>query len=739
MSQQMDGEVQGDRQQVTEYLANSSNISGKRIAPRTQLRYANKVETIEKWMAENGFESDLDMSQGAGMRLKCPHDTEEKFKPLKAFFGWVGRDRGSNGTQQICTHSTYAGYQSAIANLYRKRRMAVPLLLQQELQDLSRGWKNAVTGGQRSGEITTKTGKTYNRFDGYVYIAQTIIKKFQPSVGSHLKGSWSSLLMSWLFHLLTWNMFQRANTVANIFMEHLSWVGDCLIVHVPGHKGDTAGEVEEAKDKRVYANATNPAICAVLSIAVFIFSKLEYFTRGWIVMAQRARERAEAEEAEEGQEARVGIKRGRRTVKKFVPISPKVFEGDAVEKLHSDNLHKLLHDTDKAGKAILGIEDENEIDTHSNRKGAATHAVNLCDGPDGTNVFMRAGWKFSSTQQSYLFQGGGGDSICGRAASGLPIESKEWCTLPPHFVQPVPENDMRDIIDGWDDLPSGMQLLLTMLCASVVFHHEWLKQQFPENFPLFLGPLFTTGFVRKYRSNVRTGLWRDGNLVCSGVEKIHKVEQQLHAFEERTNARFDEMETRIERLPQATAEAVCKKVTVNGVSDYVTKQDIFDVVKAAFESAGSTRQHAASAHSSAGDDCGCDDPMWISYNWSDGSEHMVPETYRFPANVSAHQLHSSWFYGKEVSDGACMRPLRLLGRRDLKVPGDIVNLSRARKVMELIESHMEATDTGCSNALKKVLDEIQYTHPRIHDVTYNTIHKHYLLLLNALNKPGWVD
>ena len=286
---------------------------------------------------------------------------------------------------------------------------------------------------------------------------------------------------------------------------------------------------------------------------------------------------------------------------------------------------------------------------------------------------------------------------------------------------------MRDIIDGWDDLPSGMQLLLTMLCASVVFHQEWLKQQFPENFPLFLGPLFTTGFVRKYRSNVRTGLWRDGNLVCSGVEKIHKVEQQLHAFEERTNARFDEMETRIENLPQATAEAVCKKVTVNGVSDYVTKQDIFDVVKAALESAGSTRQYAASASSSAGDDGGCDEPMWISYNWSDGSEHMVPETYRFPANVSAHQLHSSWFYGKEVSDGACMRPLRLLGRRDLKVPGDIVNLSRARKVMELIESHMEATDTGCSNALKKVLDEIQYTHPRIHDVTYNTIHKHYLI------------
>ena len=107
-----------------------------------------------------------------------------------------------------------------------------------------------------------------------------------------------------------------------------------------------------------------------------------------------------------------------------MPISPKVFEGDAVEKLHSDNLHKVLHDTDKAGKAILGIEDENEIDTHSNRKGAATHAVSLCDGPDGTNVFMRAGWKFGSTQNAYLFQGGGGDSICGRAASGLPIDSK---------------------------------------------------------------------------------------------------------------------------------------------------------------------------------------------------------------------------------------------------------------------------------------------------------------------------
>jgi len=87
------------------------------------------------------------------------------------------------------------------------------------------------------------------------------------------------------------------------------------------------------------------------------------------------------------------------------------------------------------------------------------------------------------------------------------------------------------------------------------------------------------------------------------------VEQQLHALEERTNARFDELETKMESLPEATAEAVCKKVTVNGVSDYVTKQDIFDVVKAALEHVGATRNCAASASGSAGDDGDCDDPM----------------------------------------------------------------------------------------------------------------------------------
>ena len=135
MAQADDAEQQGN---VDDYLATSANIAGQRLAPRTQLRYAYKVATIENWMATNGFQSDLDMSQVPGMRLKCPHDSEEKVKPLKAFFGWVGRDRGSNGIQQICTHSTYAGYQSAIANLYRKKRMAVPLFLQQELQDLYR-------------------------------------------------------------------------------------------------------------------------------------------------------------------------------------------------------------------------------------------------------------------------------------------------------------------------------------------------------------------------------------------------------------------------------------------------------------------------------------------------------------------------------------------------------------------------------------------------------------------------
>jgi hypothetical protein len=725
-AQQTPSQLQQDAS-VGAYLATSAHISGQRIADGTHDRYLRKLITMETWMSSNGFGAELDMVQPPGMRMKCPHDTEEKFKPLKAFFGWLGRNRGTDGVQEICTHSTYAGHQSAIAYLYRKKRMEVPLVLQQELQDLSKGWRNAVTSGQRGGEISTKTGKTYNRFDGYIYIAERFIQDFQPSAGSHLTGSWCSLLTSWLFHLLTWNMIQRANTAANIFMEHLSWVGDCLNVHVPGHKGDTAGEVEEAKDKRVYANPINPEICAVLSLAVFIFSKLEYFCRGWIVMARRQREQ-ELEEAEKGDGGDIGVKRGRRQVKKFVPISPKVFEGECVEKMHSDNLHKVLHAADKAGKARLGIEEENEIDTHSNRKGAATHVVSLCDGPKGTNVFMRAGWKFSSTQQAYLFQGGGGDSICGRATSGLPIEGKDWCTLPPHFVQRVPEEEMREIIEGWDDLPSGMQLLLTMLGASIIFHKEWLLKHFPDNFPLFGQPIFTTGFVDKHHSNVRTGLWRDGNLVVSGVEKIHKIEQQVHALEVRTDARFDELEKKIEALPAITAEEICRKVTVNGVSDYVTKQDIFEVVKAAFHAAGPVAHSGGESMSGAAearDDY--DDGMWISYSWSDGSEHMVPEGYRFPANVSASQLYATWTFGKKVCENAWMRPLRCLVGGDLAVEGDRINLSRARQVMALIEKEIEVEDVGTSNALKKVFDAIGYSHPRIHDVTYNTVHKHYLI------------
>jgi hypothetical protein len=738
--QQQQGQQQHQEQEqphvsdaVAGYLQQQQSIASMRVAPGTTTRYQDKLKNMEKWMASNGFSSLLDMSCPESSRIRCPHDTPQKLEGIKAFFGWVGRDRGINGASSFCTHSTYGGYQSALAWLYRKKRIEMPIELRMELQDLSRGWKNKFTTGQRGGEITTKTGKTYNRFDGYIYLAESFIKLFQPSGGAHGTGGWSALLTSWLFHLLTWNMFQRANTVANIFLEHVSWIGDHLNIHVPGHKGDTSGEVEEAKDKSVYANAINPSICCVLAFAVLIYSKLEYFCRGWIAMAQRERERDDREGADDIPSA--GMKRGSRKVKQFVPISPKVFEGTGIEKAHSDHLHVVLNRSDKAGKARLGIEDENEIDTHSNRKGGASHVLSLCDGPDGTNVFMRAGWKFGSTQQAYLFQGGGGDQKCGRAASGLPIESKEFCTLPPHFTQPVAESEMRDVVEGWDDISAGMQLLLTMLAASIVFHDEWLRANFPSEganaFPLFGTPLYASGFVARHRGSVKTGLWRDGPLVVSGVEKIHKIEQQINQLEEHTASRFKGLEEKIELLPNLTADAVCRKATVNGVSDYVTRDDLFQVVTRAIQSSSMFAQVQGVASEDGMAVQGDDDVSWVSYDWSDGSEHMVPEGYRFPADVSPSQLWHVWHYGKVISevDGRtqCMRPLSMLSGKDMVAAGDKINLSRARQVIAKISAHIQADDTGITNGLIKFLEEINYSHPRVHDVTYNTIYKHYLL------------
>jgi hypothetical protein len=67
-------------------------------------------------------------------------------------------------------------------------------------------------------------------------------------------------------------------------------------------------------------------------------------------------------------------------------------------------LAALLHHLPEAKTAALGKVDD--IGTHSIRKGAATWAAALVDGPSSISIYLRAGWSLG-VQDRYIFEGEG--------------------------------------------------------------------------------------------------------------------------------------------------------------------------------------------------------------------------------------------------------------------------------------------------------------------------------------------
>jgi hypothetical protein len=118
-------------------------------------------------------------------------------------------------------------------------------------------------------------GKHRLTFAGYCLIArrlQSLHPESVPSKAQTKKYSiWSQTVFGWPFFVLQWNMMARSASVSGVMLEHITWEEDCLIITTPQHKGDQEGA--KVVPKHIYANPTDPSICPVLALGLFIFSR----------------------------------------------------------------------------------------------------------------------------------------------------------------------------------------------------------------------------------------------------------------------------------------------------------------------------------------------------------------------------------------------------------------------------------------------------------------------------------
>ncbi len=62
----------------------------------------------------------------------------------------------------------------------------------------------------------------------------------------------------------------------------------------------------------------------------------------------------------------------------------------------------------------------------------------------------------------------------GRTVSGLPNESPDFALLPAHFIEKT-ESVSRALALCWPSIPAGLERVLEMCLAALVYHHDFLS------------------------------------------------------------------------------------------------------------------------------------------------------------------------------------------------------------------------------------------------------------------------
>ena len=107
--------------------------------------------------------------------------------------------------------------------------------------------------------------------------------------------------------------------------------------------------------------------------------------------------------------------------------------------------------------------------------GIATFLSSMPGGPTAVAIYLRAGWSLGPVQSRYILEGGGGDQLCGRAATGVSLNHASFADLPPRFdctsgpVLTVAEWEV--ILPGFSTFyPVSFRLVCPFLLATLVHH-----------------------------------------------------------------------------------------------------------------------------------------------------------------------------------------------------------------------------------------------------------------------------
>jgi hypothetical protein len=324
---------------IQESTAEANKMVDQRISETTKSRYKGRIKTMKEWVIE----------MYNIHKWKVPLEADI----VKAYFGSLINQPASRKKQ--VSVSVIQGTKSALRWRYQEHGVTIEAELDRYINHFISGYKRKIADLKQSGKMKLKEGKSPLSFSNYKMLAQKIIKFAPPNnatveTKTAYEYNYNQNIFAWAYLVLQWNLMARANNVARIMLEHISWSEDSLVIALP----KTKTEQEGANDypRHIYANPYDPCICAILSLAVNIFS------RNFNCIDENYNFNC-------------------------------LFEGTNQEDRFSKILGNVLHDLSEDEKKLLGVSIK-ELGTHSMRKGSTSYCTGMMGGPNIVSILVKS-------------------------------------------------------------------------------------------------------------------------------------------------------------------------------------------------------------------------------------------------------------------------------------------------------------------------------------------------------------
>ena len=554
------------------------------------------------------------------------------------FMTWLLSLRKKNG--DTYASSSYNSHRAALFNLYRDFGATMSTELESELKNHYKGLKRKVASDIAAGGGQIKVGKDPLSFSLFRFLGLELLKlACRESVFAHA------------FMILAWNLMARAANTFDVCHNHMEWVEDALCIYFAQMKNDQMGE--RPRDPRhIYANPLCPEICPILALAIY-WSCFDFIA------------------------GEINLFPGSNQYERFRKILARVVLLDQV----AEELER---------RSIV----PEDIGTHSMRKGASSFcASGSTSCPSSTAVHLRAGWSLGGVQDTYLRYEGAGDMYVGRTVSGLPIDSPDFCLLPPHFKGADTQLIRRALGLVFPNIPGRLNAIGEFAMASLVYHRQYLLDTLPQSHPLFASVLFRTSelydqlkvYVECTQPNNKSMLRATG--IPAHVSILSKMKEMYDALQRNIEVQQQNIQLIIEGVMQKLEEKAVGLGTVTqvGLSDTIMKcleeAGVMRVVRAIENPPSNACETQSTSRT----------PRNASYNWG-GKLHFFPEDFQFPKGTPL-EAWRYWCVGDELNG---YPPLKRLTPDELGTKNLRKRLSDFKFVMNKIEAR--ASELGIAKA-----------------------------------------